>query len=535
MIKLLIVDDEPLVQVGIMSMLNWPDLGIKVIGTAVNGDQALKLIEEHRPELVITDIKMPIMNGLDMIRACREKYTSPPCFIVLTSFEEFPLIKQAVKYQVIDYLIKMELNADMLKESVNKALVRISEMNRSPDPMFGMETDLLFEKFMIRLLNNLFESEEQYLLQARELKLDLSASAYVVCLCAITGIDCESMPQDKLYNLYFSTIQMVRGIARRHMPCHITSLDLKHFCLIFSLDSPEYNEYREKVRKVLSETFQMVSNYFSVNIVATVGRSCTNPYYLYESYQDARQIQALRGAELILFYDDAISDNKKIVNNTFSLSLFKSQIQNAFQSYDADALTETLNSIITLFRNNPTHYLQAMDASCNLLYLSISFLPDGENTLKKVFENYPDGYLSIYKKTNIDQVLNWLEFFRDGLENVLRTQQKDYKNYLIHNVKSFIDSHIEDRLSLNEVASIFSISPNYLSILFKKTTNIGFVEYITQRKISRAKTWILEGKLKIYEIADRLGFESAFYFSKVFKKVEGCSPREFMQKKAHSG
>ena len=93
MIKLLIADDEPLVQVGIKSMLNWADFGIEVCGTAMNGQAALDMIREYSPELVITDIKMPLMNGLELARICREEMGSIPLFIILTSYEEFPLIK----------------------------------------------------------------------------------------------------------------------------------------------------------------------------------------------------------------------------------------------------------------------------------------------------------------------------------------------------------------------------------------------------------------------------------------------------------
>lgn len=530
MIKLLIVDDEPLVQIGIKSMLNWSDLGIEVCATAMNGDQALKLIEQHQPELVITDIKMPIMNGLEMIKACHERFSVLPLFIILTSFEEFPLIKEAMKYQVIDYLVKLELSADMLTDSVNKALTRIEETQLKTEEIPGFGSHLFYEKFMIRLLNNLFESDIQFRLQAKDLKLDFTSAAYVLCLCTIIGIDSEQLPQDKLLNLYFSTKQMVEGIAPKYLPCFVASLDLKHFCIIFCLDSEEPVSYRDKILQVLDETFKMANNYFNVNIHSAIGRSCTNPLFISDSYQDARQIQTYSNHEQpILFYEDFQYDSKNFASNTFNLSLFKHEIQKAFESYDADALTSTLNAIITLFHGHPTRYLQAIDASCNLLYLSISLLPNGENNLVKIFETYPDGYRSIYKQTHVDQIISWLETFRDGLEQILRTQHKNFKNHMIRNVQNYIDAHIEEKLSLNDIAALFSISPNYLSILFKKTTDIGFTEYITQKKISRAKAWISEGEMKIYEIADRLGFESAFYFSKVFKKVEGCSPRDFIQ------
>ena len=96
-------------------------------------------------------------------------------------------------------------------------------------------------------------------------------------------------------------------------------------------------------------------------------------------------------------------------------------------------------------------------------------------------------------------------------------------------MQHYIVEHVEERLTLNNVASSFGVSPNYLSQLFKKYSEIGFSEYISQQKIARAKELMADGTLKIYEIAERLGFESAFYFSKVFKKVTGLSPRDYMQ------
>ena len=103
------------------------------------------------------------------------------------------------------------------------------------------------------------------------------------------------------------------------------------------------------------------------------------------------------------------------------------------------------------------------------------------------------------------------------------------------NVQKYIQNHIEERLTLNEVAAVFGLSPNYLSVLFKKTCSVGFSEYIAQMKVSRAKSMLLEQDMKVYEVADRLGFESAFYFSKVFKKVAGVAPREFIQQKTEEG
>ena len=113
MYRLLIVDDEPLVQVGIKSMLDWNSYDIEVAGTAPNGQAALKLIAEKHPDIVITDIKMPVMDGLSLIRECRDLYGDDlPEFIILTSYEDFKLAKEALQYHVNDYLIKVELTPE---------------------------------------------------------------------------------------------------------------------------------------------------------------------------------------------------------------------------------------------------------------------------------------------------------------------------------------------------------------------------------------------------------------------------------------
>lgn len=112
MIKLLIVDDEPLVQIGIKSMLNWADYGIEICGAAMNGAVALDMIEEYSPEIVIADIRMPIMNGLELAKTCRDTYGRIPLFIILTSYEEFELARQALAKSIENTLKRLnELKA----------------------------------------------------------------------------------------------------------------------------------------------------------------------------------------------------------------------------------------------------------------------------------------------------------------------------------------------------------------------------------------------------------------------------------------
>ena len=203
----------------------------------------------------------------------------------------------------------------------------------------------------------------------------------------------------------------------------------------------------------------------------------------------------------------------------------------AFEEYDPDILKQTIGSICELFQAHPNHYVQALDAACNILYLSISLLQNGETIVSEFFADNPDGYRSIYKQSNVEQIISWLNFFTEQLAEVFRNRRKDYKNHIVTNVKKYIQEHIREHLSLNEVAAVFGISPSYLSQLFSKYNETGFSEYINISKINEGKRLLTEENLKVYEVAEMLGFESAFYFSKVFKKVEGVSPTEYINAK----
>lgn len=422
MIKLLIVDDELLVITGIKSMLNWSKLGIEICGTATNGSGALAMIEKYQPELVISDIKMPIINGLELAKICNERYGKLPLFILLTSYEEFLFVKEAIKYDVVDYLIKLELDTDMLIASVNKALSILNEHQATllADGNISSEAIHSFqENFFISLLNNSFENEGQIEYQMKELSLLLTSPYYVSCYCKVLDFENLNMSKEKRINLFESTLQMVREISSRYIPSYVVSLDMKHFSIIFCLEG--LANYNSSITEAIKKTSSMVKNYFNVTFFTSIGRPYNCLLSLCESYQEARKISSFLTKEKdIIFYEDFLADSSS-------------------------------------------------------------------------------------------------------------------KNAFVIHVKKYIKDHIGERLTLNHVAEVFEISPNYLSSLFKKYNDIGFSEYISQMKISKAKSLMDNHNLKIYEIADQLGFDSAFYFSKVFKKVEGCSPSEYLQTKQKIG
>jgi len=406
MIKLLLVDDEPLVLVGLQTMIPWEEHGIEICGTARSGVHALEIIETRQPDIVIADIMMPQRSGLELMETCREKYGRIPLFIILTCVEDFSHVKQAMSSQAVDYLIKLELTSKMLLQSINKALDILESLGRKPETGFGMQA--FYDRFFIDLLNNRFEGIEQLELRKAELDINLSYDAFVVCICQLDALASEDSKQ--LMDLHNSTIRMVSETISKILPCYITALDLHKFTIIFCVDDTK-NHY-QLINGLLEQVVLLTKNYFSVNLSCSVGIKATSTLEIADSYSTAR-----------------ISQNE----------------------------------------------------------------PD---------RVYPIHFYS--KKSHAEQIV---------------TQVKEY-----------IRQNLDKRLSLNQVAIIFGFSPKYISQLFTKHAGCSFIEYINVEKIARAKELLLMNNAKVYEISEQLGFESSFYFSKVFKKHTGLSPRDYMNK-----
>lgn len=522
MYKLLIVDDEPLVQVGIKSLLNWNALGIEVIDTAVNGKVALDIINEQHPDIVLTDIKMPVIDGIELIKRCRETFgSSYPHFIILTSYEEFSLARQAIAYGASDYLVKIELTADSLKDSVSRVLDDLKSSENSA-PTADTAADSFRDKFFIRLLNNLFESAEQFELQSRELGLNFEDSSYRCCTGFFSGINVENRPADIQLSVFTSSLQMLSELAEKYMLCHCIALDMRHFAVIFC-----GSESAGHISQILASIRETLTKYYNVSFSCGIGQEVSNALVICDSYQGARL--ALMSAEKtadILCIDDMAYDRN--LHDAFNMSIFKESLTKAFEEYDSEELKHLIDSLCTLFGEHPSNFVQALDAASNILYLSISLLQNGEQELDRIFGEYPDGYRSLYRQNTVSQIIRWLGCLGAGLSELFDEHRRDRKNHIVTGVKKYVADNIREKLTLNQVAAAFGISPNYLSQLFSKYSDMGFSEYVNFCKIRESKKLLDTGHYKVYEVADMLGFESSFYFSKVFKKLEGIAPTEYI-------
>lgn len=414
MLTVLLVDDEPLVLIGLQGMLDWNKLGWEIVGTARNGKEALDLVKEKCPDLVLCDIKMPVMGGLALAKKCQELDLGLPVFIMLTSYEEFDYVKQSINLGVLEYLVKLDLTPQSLENALRRAEHRIQRERalRAPGSAVLAQTNGLSqyrERFFLQLYGGLFDDGEEFRRLCGDFGLHFDAPNYVVALGALQN---RTLDTKQLATLSAGITNMAASTLPKYMPCTVTGMDLRHFSVLFPLS--ELEQWEERVAAALEKAGEVVQGYFGTPVWWAVGKPVEDILDVCESHREA------------------------------------------------------FSTLSLLTARDPIVFC--------------------------------------------------------------RPQVLDYHAQQVVQVQEYIRQNLDKRLSLNEVASAFSFSPNYLSQLFSQWGESGFVEFVTATRVNAAKDLMASTDLKIYEISERVGFDSAFYFSKVFKKVEGISPREYMQR-----
>lgn len=525
MYKLLIADDEPLVCVGVQSMLDWASLDIEIVGIARNGEQAAEMIAETQPDIVITDIKMPLKTGLALARESQEKYGEVPAFIILTSYEDFAFARQAIQAHAVDYLVKLELDAESLSASIRKAVAVVSQHRYSQRGVTVRGNILaLQEKFFVRLFNDLFDNEQIYEVQKKELEIAPNAKSFLVGNCELFHPS-EAMDKQTRLSLYASSIPLARETLTRYLPCYLVPLDMGHFTVVFCLENP--TGHRALISEALQKTTELLYGYLGIRMHTALGTVVDDLRQISVSYrQSQRCAHGMTDADPIVYYN--VEESNTATDYISEIADIRQGIRKAFEELNTAALHETLTRLAEIYTTHPDDLLHAMDTTCNILYMAISLLPEGEMLLEQIFADNAEGHRSLYRLRDAESIAAWVLRLRDGCCEFLQTRRQSYKERVVEEVKAYIQENLDKKLSLYEVAAVFNFNPNYLSRLFSQYAGEGFVEYTTVARITAAKEMLLRGDGKIYEIAEKLGFESSFYFSKVFKKVEGISPREYL-------
>lgn len=524
MYRILIVDDEPLARMGVKTLVNNCGLNVEVVDTAQNGKEAIPLIEKLSPDIIITDIRMPIMTGLELLKYVDKNFSNKPNFIILTSYQEFEYARCALKYEACDYLIKVELTKEILSETLNKIIEKIKKYkNLSHSEV----SNVLTSRFYFNLLNYGYRTEEEIINTAKNLGENIQYSSYITIIGNLEDIPNHNLNQEGFYSFYINIMDIIKTAISMYSKCIVNAYNHKAIAIIMMVENREDN--RQMCRNALKKANELCRQYFNITATFLVGTTTDNLMDLSNSFSALKSLMDNNyQEESIIFYSDTVIMSHKKANTEMNLSNVSSKLIQSFEHNDTDLFINTIATVQT--------QIKTLDFDSSINYIScvihviIHFFNNGEKILGNLFSDQTRSYQILYSYKTKRELVEYLLRIKEHISNIMAEQMNNNKYKAVINAKVYINDNINNKLTLNEVADAIGISQNYLCSLFKTYSKLGFNDYVSSQKVKKAHVLLAKGNLKVYEVSDMLGFDNPQYFSKVYKKHIGYSPTETASK-----
>ena len=499
--KILIVEDEPILRQGLEVLGDWEKNGLLLLESAINGKDALERIQNITPDIVITDIMMPVMNGIEFIERAKKEYPEME-IIVLSNYSDFIYVKEAMKAGAADYLLKAQIDFQSLLTVVNRTVEKLGKKEREEEPEeseFGLEK----QAFLRRLFNGSQEEQELLLKYGMDWRND-NLFAAVIELMQKTD-DPEKLEracvqvQDFLERMDVEYLPEGKGI----------------FCLAAKWRKNRGEAIAEGLKKIMDTedgvTFRMAVGKAGIGLLSLAESRTTAkeglPYCFYLGENSCfdmnvltikREVWELEAEKLQRYL--LIHDEKRI------LSLAQ----------------ELLKKAVTDGYMDPYELLTGAEGMLHILFFS-----RGRQNAQKL------NRMQYFR--NLEKCRTYSEFsllFTNILLECLDRSDEELlqkRNPLFCEIFDYINTHIEDELTLKSLSDRFHINYSYLSQIFKNETGENFVSYLNRRRIGMALELLKKGGYTVAEIGEKVGYHEISYFCRVFRKYTGKTPSDFMK------
>lgn len=525
--KVMIVDDESDVAEVIAKKVNWEKLGYEEPKYASNGIEALEVAEDYDPDVVLTDIKMPFMDGLELSKRLKEENPNVR-IIIFSGFDEFEYAKEAVHLEAEEYLLK-PVDIAKLEEVFDRVKKNLDADNETRQNVKQLEQyylnslPQLQESFFASLIQGGL-SEKEIETYTKAYHIYLTGPYYVVTLIHVSHKDSKVAP----LLLSFSVEKLAEEkIAEKYRTsiCHY----LGNIVLIIQLDKPE--EIRN-LTDSMDVFCRLAKSACSATITVGVGKVVDKIMEISASYSGARSAISYRviygRGKAINITEVSPSEKDDISQGTNDelQYIFKqikieddSNLQNVVQNF-------ILNHMARI--NNPqTYQLFIMDIVGELC----RFCRNNQLDMKEVFGQDNSIYENI-QHFDPDDFANWVWSVCEKMKTIIHNKRNDTSHSFVSKAKDYVEDHYSDQdLSIQTVCSELGVSAAYFSTIFKKETGKTFINYLTDFRMERAVELLIEHDEKTYVIAQKVGYSDPNYFSYVFRKQFGVSPSKYKSQK----
>lgn len=539
MLKIFLAEDEVIVRETIKRMIPWEDLGFELVGEAADGEMALPLLLRQKPDLLITDIKMPFMDGLTLAKVAKKEIPGLKV-VILSGYDDFNYAKQAINIGVEDYLLK-PITKNALIERLTEIRSRYEHEKTQKEYYEKFHREMqAYEKnssrdFFEALVSGSMDMMEIYR-RSEKLGLDIVAEAYNVLIFTMNCEEDFSGQREGYSEWEAESLELLEEFFSEN-----TSAMLFR-CNIFSygvLIKGQKETIEENTRSCASEIQRILDRKEQKRQwFVAAGEPVERLSQIQKSYYSASRAFSQRYLydENILYYDEMASMEKKNVTEDDSTYLQKVDV-NALnpvilQKFLSNGLLEeTENFVKDYFYAIGQEPLESLVfrnyVTLNVRFSVMSFLKEIGCDTRTLEQEDTEDVLSESSKSLENAIAYAKKIISQAI--ALRDQNSGNKNRsILKTAVDFIDSHyMEEDMSLNKAANAANVSANHFSALFSQNMGQTFIEYLTNLRMNKAKEYLRCTSMRSSEIAGEIGYKDAHYFSYLFKKTQGMTPSDY--------
>lgn len=520
MFTLLIVDDEHIIRQGLRNAINWEEYGISIVGDVSTGIEAIAFIEAYNPDIVITDIKMPGLSGLELIKTIYES-NSQIKFIVLSGYDDFEFVKESIKYDVENYLLK-PVQEEELKETIEEVVKKIEKGLKSQ--YWSSQGQVVLKgNILNRLVANKI-SYSEFRDKSEILDVEIMSSEVQVAI-----IDIETKP--------YADIDTLKKIVNPVLcECENIIDPMDGLCFIDYKDRVviifkcEYHlKCREKIDSYIEHICIQVEKRMNILLRVYVGDQVDDFQLSYKSYNNALQVLGYDMVNYprkkVIYYEDMIERRKSLAQN---IEIDYKFIENNLKALNEGVLFEYIERIYKdLFNNEQSNIKLGCDIAIEITLLINKLIKTATGNPLKLYNNQNGELINISNMYNTRQLNEYLNGIIINAIDILR--RVDIKQYsrVTKEILDFLNRNYNENISIKFLAQKMHFNPQYMGRIFRNETGKVFSDYLNDLRIKKSIELLETTSMKTTDIAKKVGFSNVNYFYLVFRKNTGLTPTQY--------
>ncbi len=540
MYRLLIVDDDEMIRKGIKNAIPWAQHGISEVRTAEDGDAGEAVFAAFLPDIVLTDIRMPGMDGLELMERIKDIKNSVRV-IILSGYDDFFYAQTALKQGAFDYLLKTADIEELLRV-IDRAIEDIKKEReedrtyRKLKQQLTMSLPLLRYRYLNELIHGSMDLDH---LKKRMEFVDLKfgGDCFILTVAEIDDFELlhEGRTEEERLLSKFRVMNVIEELLGNQGLCFESTYG-EIVCIYFCEDNRSAEENKGLLLQKCEAMGGAISRKLALSLsmgVSSIGYSFKSIKPCYEDAKKALEYKLYSGKGSII----DIRDISGYTSTSFSVGYeLENRLISSIRVGDKKTALHIVEDVFDQIHHRRNLGVGNFRRVCiELLGLASMVLSEFEADFMDLYGKEFLYFEEVKKYTNVEDARSWMLLHFEKILDYIRNTRVLKAKKIIETAKQYIDENYNRELTLSKVADIVHMSPNYFSSLFSSEAGESFLEYVIQRRIEKAKILLGEKDAKAWEVGEKVGYGNPYYFSRIFKKYTGVSPMEYKKQVEGSG